>query len=404
MEDCLNLVKTVSKTEVAVGDIVTYKIHIINKSEHELKDIVIRDLIPEYCEFILGSVTINKKVDLDFNIISGVHIESLKIDNSKVITYDVKILKNPNQLTYNKSIAEYIYSDSDEIKFGYTHSNTCEIFIVEPILHVGKVCDKKDLLLNEVLNYSIKITNNGELDFINLFMVEEIPDILEFVSGSFSLNGSIVYNVDLKKGILLGDIKPDECIYVKYSLKVISSSSYSTIKTITKISSKYLTNDSVIKIKEDLLVDHTLNVPLSTFKSISLDDYIQLEPCQLDILEINNLTVSAKINTYHVINTPVSKSSEGQLLSGHKLIVHGNLTQVLEYVSDYRNKSINTISFDTNFSSYIVLPPHFHLYSKLEVDTVVENIYYSKSSSRSFFENITLLLISRISPGDSDLN
>src|SRR5690606_36452615 len=51
----LNLVKTVDKTNVIVGEMLTYTITVTNNSQFEVNDIKMEDLLPENLAFVSGS-------------------------------------------------------------------------------------------------------------------------------------------------------------------------------------------------------------------------------------------------------------------------------------------------------------------------------------------------------------
>lgn len=399
MEDYINLTKSVSDSEIAVNDIITYNIKIINISSHIVKDIFIMDLLPDYCEFISGSIKINNKITPDFNIISGVYLETLLPSESKIIEFDVKIIKNSHNTIYSSALAEYKVSDGDSKQSRYSYSNTCKLYIKEPSLLITKTCDKENALLNTILTYDINIYNNGELDLLNLFIVEDIPSMLEIVSGSFMINDTIVNSVDLKKGILIGNIGKSDYIHIRYKLKVISTILKSIVDITSEINYKYLASDNTLRTRACEPIKSHLKIPISTFRSISIDNYFELESNMFDIFEINDVKVSAKVSNFHIVKTPTSISNEGQVLSGYKLIVQGILTQSLEYVSDYFNQGLKTSTFESVFSSYIILPHNFPLYSKLEIESTIEDVYYYKVDSRHFFENVSILLTAKISTG-----
>ncbi|MEG0857413.1 MAG: hypothetical protein RSG52_13140 [Terrisporobacter sp.] len=399
MEGYINLTKTVSDSEIAVNDIITYKVKAVNTSQDRLRDIIIMDLLPDYCEFVSGSIMIDNKTKIDSNIISGVYLPTLAPAESKIIAFDVKIIQKPSKMSLSKSLAEYKVCDCDEKESRYSYSNTCELLIREPSLLITKVCDKEDALLNSILNFTIDIYNNGELDLLNLFMIEDIPAVLEVLSGSFMINGIAVNNVDLKKGVSIGDIDKSSHLNIRYSLKVVSSSLKSRLECGTEINYKYLASNNTLRTKECKCVKSYLSIPISTFKSISIDNYFEIESGQFDIFEINDVKASAVATSYHIVKTPRSTSNEGQILSGYKLIVQGTVTQSLEYVSDYFNQGLKTSTFESIFSSYIILPKNFPIHSKLEVEPIIEDVYYYKIDSRRFFENVSMLLTVKISTG-----
>jgi hypothetical protein len=88
---------------------------------------------------------------------------------------------------------------------------------------------------------------------------------------------------------------------------------------------------------------------------------------------------------------------ENQTLTGWKLIVEGELRQVIQYVADERCQSIHGTHFNVPFSTFIVLPPNFEENQCVTVDGYIEDIYAEQIGTRKIFKNITILLVAQIS-------
>ena len=129
---------------------------------------------------------------------------------------------------------------------------------------------------------------------------------------------------------------------------------------------------------------------------MSVEEYLHIPPQKPDIEQINSVVGSIEIAKSIVIETGKMTSQEGQKLSGYKLIVHGILREIVEYTACNPEQSVHASHYDIPFSTFLVLPENYTVGSKIEIDGIVEDIYYKKSSCRLFFTNATILVNAKI--------
>ncbi|AHF06145.1 DUF3794 domain-containing protein [Desulfitobacterium metallireducens] len=137
--------------------------------------------------------------------------------------------------------------------------------------------------------------------------------------------------------------------------------------------------------------------PLAALKELNVEEIVDIPPTKPDIELILKVKSELVILSTKVIKTPIGKSLENQTLTGWKLIVEGELRQVVLYVADERCQSIHGAHFNVPFSTFIVLPPDFDETQCLTVEGYIEDIYAEQIGTRKIFKNITLLLVAQIS-------
>lgn len=385
--------KKVSTNHGSVGDIINCKIDIVNNSKFNYFDVVVKDLLPSELKFILGSVVIDYREDNYSNILAGVNVGNIDAGKSKSISFDVEIINTSKKAVFSDAVVEYSFKVGESLKSGYACSEMCEIFIKSPALSLIRECNKDDVLLDDILKYTIKISNSGDLDILSLFLIEDIPKNTELIDGTFSIDGTVVNSVELEKGIIIDGIPCGSSKIITYCTRVLSSNSTNSIVSNSCIKYSYILQNGFISYKESERVYTSVKMSISSFKQLNIDEYLIINSSKPDIKEINNLKVLIDINTYNVIQTSIAKSSEGKILSGYKLIVHGLLNQIVEYVADDVIQSVHTDSFTTPFSSYIILPQDFNVINNVIIEPTIENIYYNRIDTRSLFESISVLLM-----------
>ena len=85
-------------------------------------------------------------------------------------------------------------------------------------------------------------------------------------------------------------------------------------------------------------------------------------------------------------------SQEGQRLTGFKLVITGYLNIVVKYTALDMEQSVHSAHYKIPFSTFIVMPDEYSVGSKLDVEGIVEDIYYKAHDERCFFTNTTVLI------------
>lgn len=137
----------------------------------------------------------------------------------------------------------------------------------------------------------------------------------------------------------------------------------------------------------DILPHHPTN-----FKQFTVQENLELPCAKPDIEQIIRVMADVKIVSTRVITTPVATSAEGQTLTGHKLIVEGELIQKIEYVADEPTQSVHAAHFNVPFSTFIVLPINYVQGSIVNVIPYIEDIFVQQIGKRNIFKNVTIFL------------
>lgn len=380
-----------------IGDIVTYTIYSTNTGDITLNDVTIMDLLSPHLQFIPNSVTVNGEKKPNLNITSGINLGSLELEKTKTITFDAKVISEESTTIENTALGEYTYSVDPSLppRSGESKSNSSILYAKKVNINVKKEANKKNVVLGDKITYTVTLSNNGDVDANSVLFFDNLPPELELIDGSFTLNNTVINSVDLSQGINVGTIKSSSTITLKFDVIVISGNCKGVIINNGSVKFNYILPDgssgSKISAKGGTS-SSILNVALTTFKQINIDEYLSIPEVKPDIEEINSINAEIEIKNCHVIETPKKVSIEGQILTGYKLIIHGILKQVIQYTALEPEQSVHSAHYDVPFSNFIILPKNYNLGCKLDVSGDIEDIYYNVIDSRCFFKSVSLLL------------
>ena len=400
-EPKLTIEKFLNKECVVVGEEVEMCIILENRGNITLEDIVLTDLLSDELEFIEGTISINNKVYDKESIISGINILKISPSETLDIRCKFKVIKEANKKPdiMLKAFAIYNYTLDKEVFCNNIESNICILNISKIELEIQKISDKEFVKLGDEITYEVTIVNTGSKDALNILFIDELFEGLELVNRSFSIEGEFINNVNVKKGIIIGDIKVAGIKKISYKVKIVKTSSKLDINTRTYVNYSYILSDgsngrtkSEVRRKNVKSVD----IALSNFRQVDKDEYLKIPSEKPDIQEIDGVSASVEIFNTQIIKTPIVNSTEGQILTGYKLLITGYIHETIEYTSNNDYQVMYSTSYQLPFSDYIILPVDFNINSRVEVEGKVENVYYKKINKREFFNNATLLLVAKI--------
>ncbi|MEG1636331.1 MAG: DUF3794 domain-containing protein [Cellulosilyticaceae bacterium] len=394
----LHLHKVASTPEAAIGEVITYTITLTNGGTIALNQVTIRDLLCPELKFIVDSIVLNGKPLPQTSLMSGIVIDNLLPDQSQTIAFDCLILAKGNGVLKNSCSAYYTYKPHhcSYIKSDSTTSNICSIIIHQAYLNVSGTVSQTMAFLDDELTYTLEVINTGDVDAFNVFLDTHL-DGCELIDGTFMINNLVVHSINLLGPINIGIIPKGQTTYIHYNVKVIGHCHFEdTLVHTSSVSFAYTTTDHCIKYDSSSEIDLTIPLALSTFKQLSLDNFLEVPCHEPDIETINTISGQVSILKNYMIDTPKGVSLEGHKLSSKKLIIHALLELNVEYVAGIPNQPVHSMYYTIPFSSFIVLPKDCQTHALTHINATIENISFKVLNNRVFFTNSSILLIARI--------
>ncbi|MGL5380751.1 DUF3794 domain-containing protein [Clostridium sp.] len=132
------------------------------------------------------------------------------------------------------------------------------------------------------------------------------------------------------------------------------------------------------------------------FKQFNVDNTFCIPVVKPDIEQIVKVWGQVKISNYKIIKTPKAKSLEGQVLTGFKLVIMGEIQMKYEYVALEKEQSVHTAHNIIPFCEYIVMPEEFNPIAVVFPTISIEDIYSEQLSDRCIYSNITMMINAEI--------
>lgn len=397
----MELTKASNKSVAVVGEIIQFTIIASNVGNVTIGNVAddpvyVYDLLPSELAFVRGSVKVDGASEPTFDISSGINLGTINAGKSKSITFKAEVVSNDNDIIENMATGSYSYvmPGSYPRKIN-VDSNTIEIMIYNADLSILKSANKKNVVLKDTVSYTVELTNTGNLNLSNVIFIDDLPEGTELIDGSFKVNGIVINKVDIEKGVNVGNIGINQSTTIEYTVRVLRSTCSLKLENKARATYTYTLPDGTTgkqATKETESSSSLVFLSINNFKQTSIEEYLRIPPQKPDIEEINMINGNIDVVNCHLIETGRSKSIEGQIITGYKLIVHGVLRIVVEYTACEPCQSVHASHYDIPFTTFIVLPENYKSGNKLDINAIVEDIYYKDIDCRTLFTNATILI------------
>lgn len=294
----LTVAKSSDRTVVRLNNIITYSFIISNTGNTVLKNLQFTDIIQEESLFNEGSVYVNGVNKPTYNPEVGFNLDDIEIGKQTNISFTVTPDQIPldNKLL-NKATIDYSYyvDPNGSITSKIKDSNTTTVYVYDAIISATKSADKSIAKIGDTLNFSIDITNEGNIaaQFINF--IDNLDSHLTFIADSVYVNGEQKIGYNPNEGFTLSDIDPSETTTVTFQATIDTRPLDNTIYNFANINYKYTVGSDLISatINTNTTMTFVAVGELTLTKSVSTN-YATVE---------DNLTYSVIIKNTGSVNT-----------------------------------------------------------------------------------------------------
>ncbi|PWW04829.1 putative repeat protein (TIGR01451 family) [Paenibacillus cellulosilyticus] len=217
------LTKSANTSAATVGDTITYTIAARNTGNIAAV-VTLTDNIPSGSSFIPGSVTINGVASTSSSPMTGIAIGSLAPTAQTTVTFQTLLNTLPSPPTLvDLAQSSYTYTlPSGRGLIGGSSSNTVTITASNPNVTITKSVNATAAAVQDVLTYTLLVTNNGISPVTNVVLSDPVPAGAAFVTGSVVVNESSSPQANPNAGINLGTINASTTIPVSFQIRVTS--------------------------------------------------------------------------------------------------------------------------------------------------------------------------------------
>ena len=169
----LVITKAVNQSRCNVSDIIEWNVTVTNLGPHSASDVIVKDLLPDGLELISYNVSIGNFNDE----ISEWSIGTLDKDQIESLILVTKVLVNGtivNIATVNTTTPDLDYTNN-EANNTTVAENICDLEVI-------KIVNSKKVYIGDLLTWTIRVTNNGPSEALDVCVSDILPEGLIFVN------------------------------------------------------------------------------------------------------------------------------------------------------------------------------------------------------------------------------
>lgn len=418
----LNIIHGADKLYVTDGDIVNYNITIKNNGNIDALNICVIANLQKEAKYIQESLRVNFNESVS-SILNGLTIDSISPGAEVSINYQVKILDN----TTFKDISSYIdisysYENSD-INVVTVNKESNKVFLNyrQAEIVLSKYQDKKLVVLKEVICYSLKVKNIGNIPANNILIKDNLHPCFEFIQGSLCINSIKHSTFNITDGIIIKKLDSYSEITITFMAEA-TKVPFSNI-AYNVVSAKYMykitdNHPEVPRYVEDGNNDIIVIAPICSTKKImncenknsnnnnslknnyysikglpDKEDYIsagefirdrymwskneintQINLGSSIIRKIESINGEVELVRTEIIESPFTGENtnlDNKKLTGKKMIINAMIKYSIRYIDN--NGEIKNQKAHKLFGLYIAINPKYAL-ENLKVDYCLEDI------------------------------
>ncbi len=196
-----------------------FTIKMTNIGSVDAEAITITDFLDDAFELVANSLIIDN-VPSDLNILYGIEFEKLKINESHILTYQVKA-KSVKNAALNKVKLEYHYTDLNNVfiqKEVWAETTTDIVDSIIPKMDLILDANRNEVMVGETLQARIIGINKGFKVTYDVSINSPIPTEYSFVPGTLKRDGKKIEG-DLTEGIYIGPLLQDDYVILTFDLK-----------------------------------------------------------------------------------------------------------------------------------------------------------------------------------------
>ena len=269
----LTVTKSANRSIVRLSNIIAYNFVISNTGNTILKNVSFKDIIQSESEFNIGSVQVNgvSKIEYDPNI--GFSLDDILVGHQTTISFTVvaNTLPANNELLNKADVRYYYYVNPNESLMSNTKtSNTTTVYVYDSIVSTTKTVDKDIAKIGDILNFTIDITNEGNISAQAIEFIDILDENIRFVPDSVYINDNQKFGYNPNDGFSIDDIDPKKTTKITFQATVYSRPANNKVYNFAIIDYKYTVGTDIItaKINTNTTITYVAFGELTITKSV----------------------------------------------------------------------------------------------------------------------------------------
>ena len=228
---------------VEVGEVLVYAVQVKNDGNIQANNVILSATINSSTTFIPGSVTVNGISNPTANIESGINIGSIDAKAVKNVLFSVRVNSVPvGGLLHQFINYNYQFVSGIDTITNYGTTNTMDVIVQDGLLTITKAASKTTMSVNEIVTYTVNISNVGTELAKDLFFQDKIDASCSFVTGTVVIDGTNYSDYDPVVGFLLPNLSVGASTEIVFQFKVSSLPASTKVSNVSFVTFGYIFN------------------------------------------------------------------------------------------------------------------------------------------------------------------
>ncbi|BBK94454.1 hypothetical protein BAPCR_00470 [Bacillus anthracis] len=219
----VSAIKSANRSITRIGQIITYTIAVTNAGTVPITNTLLIDAIAAGTTFVPDSILVDGIPRPNENPSTGISLNIILPNNTIIVTFQVNVDSIPSQNNMNNiAVIHYEYQPDQSLPpiSETTASNSTNIQFIEAILFATKSANTVLANIDETIEYTVLIQNNGSTTTNSIFFTDTIEDGSIFIPGSVIVNNTVLPAADPNIGFSIPNIASGQVATITFQVSV----------------------------------------------------------------------------------------------------------------------------------------------------------------------------------------
>ncbi|QWH11375.1 DUF11 domain-containing protein [Bacillus mycoides] len=281
----VSAIKSANRSITRIGQIITYTVAVTNSGTVPITNTLLIDAIAAGTTFVPNSILVDGIPRPDENPITGIALDIILPNNTIIVTFQVNVVSIPSQNNINNiAVIHYEYKPDPSLPpiSETTSSNSTNIQFIDAILIATKSANKVLANIDETIEYTVFIQNNGSTTTNSIFFTDTIADGTVFIPGSVIVNNTVLPAADPNIGFSIPNIASGQSTTITFQVSVTNLPAVNPTPNTANIVYDFIFNPDFAPIQKST----TSN---TTFVQINDADIVSLKTVDLTSVTIGDI-------------------------------------------------------------------------------------------------------------------
>ncbi len=281
----VSALKSANRSITRIGQIITYTVAVTNAGTVPITNTLLIDAISAGTTFIPNSILVDGIPRPNENPSTGITLNIILPNNTIIVTFQVNVVSIPPQNNINNiAVIHYEYQPDPSLPpiSETTSSNTTNIQFIDAILIATKSANTIVANIDETIEYTVLIQNNGSTTTNSIFFTDTIEDGTVFIPGSVIVNNTVLPAADPNIGFSIPNIASSQATTITFQVSVTNLPAVNPTPNTANIVYDFIFNPDFAPIQKSTNSN-------TTFVQINDADIVSLKTVDLTSVTIGDI-------------------------------------------------------------------------------------------------------------------